>query len=95
MSRPAYKSNRPSLPRIIPKSNNNPPVSEPIDGPDYSETISTREASKYLGVHIDRMWKWRMAETGPRYFWYGRNVVRYTHADLDAWREANPRKPSK
>ena len=51
-------------------------------------TLTPRQAAKYMGVSDAVLRLWRSDRKGPRYFKAGEKLVRYRRADLDAWIEA-------
>ena len=48
-------------------------------------TLSTKEAATYIGLSASLLEKLRLQGTGPVFCRLGERVVRYRHADLDAW----------
>lgn len=53
-----------------------------------SSTLSTQEASKYLGIRPNTLARWRSDGKGPAYLKLGegkQGAVRYLKEDLDIW----------
>lgn len=56
------------------------------------ELMGTAEVSKYLGVSMNTLQKWRTRNQGPKYYKYGganRSAVRYDKEDVEAFRLAH------
>jgi excisionase family DNA binding protein len=51
-------------------------------------TLTEREAAKYVGVSSAAFRLWRAQGTGPTYFRAGSKLIRYRRRDLDDWIEA-------
>ena len=54
---------------------------------DYN-TLTPREAAKYLGISEAALRLWRSQGKGPRHFRAGEKLIRYRRADLDTWIES-------
>lgn len=55
---------------------------------DHQDTLTPKQAAKYVGISEAAMRLWRSQSKGPRYFKAGEKLVRYRRTDLDAWIEA-------
>ena len=55
---------------------------------DYQNTLTPKQAAKYVGISEAALRLWRSEGRGPRYFKAGEKLVRYRRTDLDAWIEA-------
>ena len=55
---------------------------------DHQETLTPKQAGRYIGVSEAALRLWRAEGRGPRYFRAGEKLVRYRRADLDSWIEA-------
>jgi excisionase family DNA binding protein len=55
---------------------------------DQQNTLTPKQAAKYVGISEGALRLWRAEGTGPRHFRAGEKLVRYRRADLDAWIEA-------
>ena len=53
--------------------------------------LTARQAAEYLGVARATLTKWRHLKTGPAHYVLGARAVRYTRADLDAFRDRGRR----
>lgn len=56
------------------------------------EMMSSAEVSKYLGVSINTLQKWRSRNTGPRYAKYGdahSATIRYYLEDVQKYKDAH------
>lgn len=49
-----------------------------------SGTLTSLEAAKFLGVHVQTVKNWRAKGTGPEYMRIGR-IIAYHEEDLRAW----------
>jgi excisionase family DNA binding protein len=54
----------------------------------HQESLSPKQAAKYVGISEAALRLWRSERKGPRYFRAGEKLVRYRRADLDSWIEA-------
>jgi predicted DNA-binding transcriptional regulator AlpA len=52
------------------------------------QTLTPKQAGKYVGISEASLRLWRAGGRGPRYFKAGERLIRYRRADLDAWIEA-------
>ena len=55
---------------------------------EYENTLTAKQAAKYVGISEAALRLWRSEGKGPRYFKAGLKLVRYRRADLDSWIEA-------
>ena len=55
---------------------------------DHQDTLTPKQAGKYLSISEGALRLWRAEGKGPRYFRAGEKLVRYRRADLDSWIEA-------
>ena len=55
---------------------------------EYQNTLTSKQAAKYVGISEAALRLWRSEGRGPRHFKAGEKLVRYRRADLDAWIEA-------
>lgn len=55
---------------------------------DRQDTLTPKQAAKYVGISEAALRLWRAERKGPRYFRAGEKLVRYRRADLDQWIEA-------
>jgi excisionase family DNA binding protein len=51
-------------------------------------TLTSRQAAKYVGVSDAALRLWRSEGRGPRFFRAGEKLIRYRRADLDSWIES-------
>jgi hypothetical protein len=63
-------------------------------GPDevQPELMSSLDASKYLGISLNTLTKWRSRNIGPKYYKYGganNAAVRYDRDDVEEFRLAH------
>lgn len=61
---------------------------------DQQNTLTPKQAAKYLGISDGALRLWRSERKGPRYFRAGEKLVRYRRADLDSWIETRLSEPS-
>lgn len=52
------------------------------------DTLTPKQAGRYIGISEAALRLWRAEGKGPRYFRAGEKLVRYRRADLDSWIEA-------
>ena len=57
-------------------------------------TLTPRQAAKYMGVSDAVLRLWRSEGKGPRYFKAGVKLVRYRRVDSDAWIESRLNAPA-
>ena len=55
---------------------------------EHQETLTPKQAAKYVGISEGALRLWRAEGKGPRYFRAGEKLVRYRRVDLDSWIEA-------
>ena len=55
---------------------------------DHQDTLTPKQAGRYIGISEAALRLWRAEGKGPRYFKAGEKLVRYRRADLDLWIEA-------
>ena len=60
---------------------------------DWQETLTPKQAAKYVGISEGALRLWRAEGKGPRYFRAGEKLVRYRRADLDTWIEERLSQP--
>ena len=60
---------------------------------EQQNSLTEREAARYLGVSSAVLRLWRADGTGPVYFRAGSKLIRYLLRDLDRWIEARLSKP--
>ena len=56
------------------------------------ELMSSLDTSKYLGISLNTLTKWRSRNIGPKYYKYGgasNAAIRYDKADVEASRTAH------
>jgi excisionase family DNA binding protein len=61
---------------------------------DYQNTLTPKQAAKYVGISEAALRLWRSEGKGPRHFKAGEKLVRYRRADLDSWIEARLSAPA-
>lgn len=61
---------------------------------DQQNTLTPKQAAKYVGISEGALRLWRAEGRGPRYFKAGEKLVRYRKTDLDAWIEARLSAPA-
>ena len=61
---------------------------------DRLDTLTPKQAAKYMGISEGALRLWRSEGKGPRHFRAGEKLVRYRRADLDAWIEARLSAPA-
>jgi excisionase family DNA binding protein len=61
---------------------------------EYQNTLTSKQAAKYVGISEAALRLWRSEGRGPRHFKAGEKLVRYRRADLDAWIEARLSAPA-
>lgn len=61
---------------------------------EQQNTLTTRQAAKYLGVSDAVLRLWRFEGKGPCHFRAGEKLIRYRRADLDSWIEARLSAPA-
>ncbi len=61
---------------------------------DQLDTLTPKQAAKYMGISEGALRLWRSEGKGPRHFRAGEKLVRYRRADLDAWIEARLSAPA-
>lgn len=61
---------------------------------DQLDTLSPKQAAKYIGISEGALRLWRSEGKGPRHFRAGEKLVRYRRTDLDAWIEARLSAPA-
>jgi excisionase family DNA binding protein len=54
---------------------------------EYQDTLTPRQAARYVGISEGALRLWRAEGKGPRYFRAGEKLIRYRRADLDIWVE--------
>lgn len=52
-----------------------------------ADLLTTGDAARHLGLSPQYLTNLRVWRTGPRWLRVGKHGVRYTRADLDAWRD--------
>ena len=57
------------------------------------QSLTTKNAARYIGVSEAVMRVWRADGRGPRYFKAGEKLVRYRRIDLETWIEARLNEP--
>ena len=55
---------------------------------DLPNTLTPKQAAKYVGISEAALRLWRSEGKGPRHFKAGEKLVRYRRTDLDSWIEA-------
>lgn len=60
---------------------------------EQQNSLTPKQAAKYVGVSEAALRLWRSRGEGPRHFRAGEKLVRYRRADLDSWIEARLSKP--
>ena len=53
-----------------------------------SNTMTPRQAARYVGISEAALRLWRSRGEGPRHFKAGAKLIRYRRADLDSWIES-------
>ena len=61
---------------------------------DQQNTLTPRQAARYLGISEGALRMWRSEGKGPRHFRAGEKLVRYRRVDLDSWIEARLSAPA-
>jgi excisionase family DNA binding protein len=61
---------------------------------EHLDTLTPKQAAKYVGISEGALRLWRTEGKGPRYFRAGEKLVRYRRADLDSWIEARLSAPA-
>jgi excisionase family DNA binding protein len=60
---------------------------------EQQNTLTPRQAARYMGISEAALRLWRSRGEGPRYFRAGDKLVRYRRADLDMWIESRLSEP--
>lgn len=60
---------------------------------DHQQTLTPKQAGRYIGISDAALRLWRSEGKGPRYFRAGEKLVRYRKADLDSWIESRLSEP--
>lgn len=55
---------------------------------ELQETLTPKQAAKYVGISEAALRLWRSENKGPRFFKAGEKLVRYRRVDVDQWIEA-------
>lgn len=55
---------------------------------EQQNTLTPKQAAKYLGISEGALRLWRSEGKGPRHYRAGEKLVRYRRTDLDSWIEA-------
>lgn len=55
---------------------------------EQENSMTPRQASKYVGITENTLRFWRSRGAGPRYFKAGEKLIRYRLTDLDRWIES-------
>lgn len=61
---------------------------------EHPDTLTPKQAARYVGISEGALRLWRADGKGPRYFRAGEKLVRYRRADLDGWIEARLSAPA-
>lgn len=61
---------------------------------EQQNTLTPRQAARYIGISEAALRLWRSEGKGPRHFKAGEKLVRYRRSDLDAWIEARLSQPT-
>ncbi len=51
--------------------------------------LKETQVAEMLQVSISTLQKWRMANTGPRFYRFGQRIIRYLESDIKNYREAH------
>ena len=60
---------------------------------EHQDSLTPKQAAKYVGISEAALRLWRADGKGPRYFRAGEKLVRYRKADLDQWIESRLSEP--
>lgn len=52
---------------------------------EHQDTLTPKQAARYVGISEATLRLWRAEGRGPRYFRAGQKLVRYRRIDLDQW----------
>jgi excisionase family DNA binding protein len=61
---------------------------------EHQDTLTSKQAAKYVGISEGALRLWRAEGRGPRFFRAGEKLIRYRRADLDSWIEARLSAPA-
>jgi excisionase family DNA binding protein len=61
---------------------------------EQQNTLTPRQAARYVGISEAALRLWRSEGRGPRHFKAGEKLIRYRRADLDSWIEARLSQPA-
>jgi predicted DNA-binding transcriptional regulator AlpA len=66
------------------------PMAQDSTGEQPQRLLTEREVAEILTVSIGSIRRWRMLNTGPRFYKIGGSAVRYKHEDVMSWMEDQP-----